>query len=188
MSEDQLIQQAVSGDADAFGQLVRTYQDRLFTTIGHLVGDATLAEDVVQDAFVQAYVKLDTFKGNSSFFTWLYRIAFNIAVNHRRQQRSAVSVEQNPETLGQMQADDTDCPSDQMERQERAELIQQALATLSEEFRMVLVLREMEGCDYQTIAGITNVSVGTVRSRLHRARALMREAIVRAERRSSAAD
>jgi RNA polymerase sigma-70 factor (ECF subfamily) len=188
MSENQLIHQAVSGDADAFGQLVRTYQDRLFTSIGHLIGDASLAEDVVQDAFVQAYVKLDTFQGKSSFYTWLYRIAFHIAINHRRQQKPAVSVEQNSETLGQMQADHSDCPSDQLERQERTELIQQALTTLSDDYRAVLVLREIEGCDYQTIASITNVSVGTVRSRLYRARALMREAIVRAERRSSPTD
>ncbi len=188
MSENQLIQQAVRGDADAFGQLVRTYQDRLFATVVHLVGDVTAAEDVVQDAFVQAFVKLHTFKGGSTFYTWLYRIAYNTSVNHHRQHRPAISMEQNRETLGQIPSDAADCPQDQMERQERAELIRRAMLSLSEEYRAVLVLRELEGCDYETIAGITNVTVGTVRSRLYRARTQLREAILREDRRSSPTD
>ena len=139
-------------------------------------------------AFVQAYLKLQTFKGGSSFYTWLYRIAINVAMNHRRKHRPALSVEHYQETLGQMPTSEADGPQRQVERQERVELIQQALHALSEEYRAVLVLREIEGCDYATIASITNVSVGTVRSRLHRARAQLRDEIVRAERRSTQPD
>ena len=89
----QLIDETLAGDAEAFGHLVRKYQDRLFNTIAHVVGCAVDAEDVVQDAFVQAFLKLETFQRASAFYTWLYRIAFNMAISHRRRRRREASVE-----------------------------------------------------------------------------------------------
>jgi RNA polymerase sigma-70 factor (ECF subfamily) len=88
-----LIEEALSGDGASFGQLVRRYQDRLFNTLVHVLGCHDEAEDVAQDAFVQAYTKLSSFKGQSAFYTWLYRIAFNMLVSRRRRNRVHISIE-----------------------------------------------------------------------------------------------
>jgi RNA polymerase sigma-70 factor (ECF subfamily) len=176
VSDDQhLIEQAMGGDTAAFGQLVRRYQDRLFTGLVHVVSCPEEAEDVVQDAFVQAMRKLGTFRGDSSFFTWLYRIAINIALHRHRRRRPETSIDAARVLTGDDPVDPGDHPQDRMLREERAAAVTRALAQLSEEFRVVLVLRDLEGFDYQSIAKILGVSLGTVRSRLHRARSLMRD-------------
>ena len=99
MSDDaQLIDHALEGQTEAFGQLVLKYQDRLYNTVFHVVGHAEDARDIVQEALVQAFLKLDTFRRRSAFYTWLYRIAFNVAVTHRRRRRPTVSMDQMRET------------------------------------------------------------------------------------------
>ena len=170
-----LIEYSLDGDSSAFGQLVRKYQDRLFNTIVHVVGLREEAEDVVQEAFVQAFVKLETFQGNSAFYTWLYRIAFNTAISRRRRKKVGVSLEQTREMTGSEPEDHGDAPGDRLERQERVGQVRQAMDALSEEHRSILVLREMEGCCYDTISDILELPIGTVRSRLHRARMQLRE-------------
>ena len=172
--EPQLIQKARNGDSTAFGQLVASYQDRLFTSMVHVVGGPEEAEDVVQDAFVQAYLKLDSFDGRSTFFTWLYRIAFHKAMNRQRSRRVEISLTPSGEPSGVDPPDHGELPDARLLRQERAVQIQSALARLSEEYRTVMILREMEDLDYEAIANILDISVGTVRSRLHRARSLLR--------------
>jgi RNA polymerase sigma-70 factor (ECF subfamily) len=173
--DSQLIDEALEGDTAAFGQLVQKHQDRLYNTLVHVVGCRVEAEDVVQDAFVQAFLKLRSFQRNSAFYTWLYRIAFNAAVSRRRRKRVEFSVEQGREQTGTEPLDDGEAPSERLERQERARQVRTALATLTEEHRAILVLREMEGCCYETIADVLKLPVGTVRSRLHRARLQLRE-------------
>jgi RNA polymerase sigma-70 factor (ECF subfamily) len=171
----QLIAETLAGKTLAFGQLVQKYQDRLYNTIVHVVGNTEDARDVVQEAFVQAFVKLKTFHQTSAFYTWLYRIAFNAAASHCRRRRPCASVEQVRETTGQEPVDGQSGPEQHLEEEERARQVQQALATLSDEHRTVLVLREIDGCCYETIAEVLDVPVGTVRSRLHRARMQLRE-------------
>ncbi len=171
----QLIDETLAGKSEEFGQLVRKYQDRLYNTILHVVGCREDARDVVQDAFVQAFVKLDTFQRSSAFYTWLYRIAFNVAVSHRRRKRAILSVERTREVTGEEPIDDGDAPGDRLEQTERSRQVRQALARLSEDHRAVLVLREIDGCCYETIADILDLPVGTVRSRLHRARLQLRD-------------
>ena len=174
MNDDRtLIDRALNGDSAAFGQLVRRYQDRLFTGIVHMVSCREEAEDVVQDTFVRAYEKLNAFRQDSTFYTWLYRIAVNTALYRQRQRRQEPAGE--PALPGAEPSDPTGNPSDHLLRAERARDVRQALGQLAEEFRMVLVMRDVEGFDYQTIARILDISVGTVRSRLHRARSSMRE-------------
>lgn len=173
--EARLIDQALGGDSAAFGQLVTRYQDRLYNTLVHVVGSREAAYDVVQDAFVQAYVKLDTFHRASAFYTWLYRIAFNTAVSHRRRAKPTLSVEQARDALGHEPVDRGDPPQARMERQERACQVHAALAKISEEHRSILVLREIDGCSYEQIADILGLPIGTIRSRLHRARLQLRE-------------
>lgn len=176
MNDDaQLIDQALAGDKAAFGQLVRRYQGRLFNTLLHVVGRREEAEDVVQEAFVQAFVKLDTFKQKSAFYTWLYRIAFNVSISRRRRKKVEVSVDQHRERTGDEPTDCGDGPGELLLREEQVEQVRTAMASLNDEHRRILVLREMEGCCYETIADILELPVGTVRSRLHRARLQLRE-------------
>jgi RNA polymerase sigma-70 factor, ECF subfamily len=182
--ETSLIDQALGGDTAAFGQLVRRYQDRLFTSVMHVVGHREEAEDLVQETFVRALTKLDTFRQDSSFFTWIYRIALNAAVNRNRRRRSPLPLDTQRDGEGRDPADPGETPHDRVLRLERAEQIRRALHQLSEEYRIVLVLREIDGFDYDTIGRILDISIGTVRSRLHRARALMRDQLGRVFRRS----
>lgn len=174
-----LIDLALAGHSEAFGQLVTKYQDRLYNTMVRVVGSTDEARDAVQDAFVQAFVKLDSFRGNSAFYTWLYRIAFNQAISRKRRQRPTVSLEQVREQTGSEPVDRVATPEDQLEQREREAQVQTALAALSDEHRKILVLREMEGCCYETISEILDMPLGTVRSRLHRARMQLKEQLVR---------
>jgi RNA polymerase sigma-70 factor (ECF subfamily) len=169
------IQAARDGDAAAFGRLVREYQGRLVNALLYVCGSHDEAEDVAQEAFVQAYVKLATFAGDSAFYTWLYRIAMNAAISRRRRRRDAESVEENREHSGREPTDGAEQAEERLLREERAVLVRRALALLSDEHRTILVLREIDGCDYDQIAAVLEVPVGTVRSRLHRARLQLKE-------------
>jgi len=171
----QLIHETLGGQSAAFGELVRKYQDRLYNTVVRVVGCRDEALDVVQEAFVQAFVKLESFQQSSAFYTWLYRIAFNVAASHCRRRKSAVSVEHAREVTGEEPVDRQMGPHERMELDERCGQVQDAIASLSEEHRTVLVLREIDGCCYDTIAEILELPIGTVRSRLHRARLQLRD-------------
>ena len=177
----QIIRGALSGDKEMFGLLVHKYQNRLFNSMVQITRNEPEAEDVVQDAFVLALTKLDSFKGNSQFYTWLFRIARNSAISRLRKKRPKVSLD-SP-SIGSHAGDviplelpgKVAAPSDEMERQERAQGLMDALGRLSPEHREILVLREMEDLDYETIGEMLELAVGTVRSRLHRARSQLRE-------------
>lgn len=173
--EGQLIQAACRGDAAAFGALVRKYQTRLCTSLTHICGSLDEAEDIAQDAFVQAYVKLRTFAGESAFYTWLYRIAVNAAISKRRRRRETASVDVKRTEHGLEPLDDGERADERLLREERAVQVQRALARLSDEHRAILVLREIDDRDYEEIAQILELPVGTVRSRLHRARLQLKE-------------
>jgi RNA polymerase sigma-70 factor (ECF subfamily) len=130
---------------------------------------------LVQEAFVQAYVKLKTFQQQSAFFTWLYRIAFNLAMTWRRKQKSHLSLDAAREDHGLEASDETPAVDENLLQQERAALLSAALQEMLAEHRAILVLREMEGLEYETIAEILDIPGGTVRSRLHRARMQLRD-------------
>ena len=168
--EEELIQSALAGNSLSFEVLVTRYQDRLYTAMISVVGNTDEAEDVVQEAFIQAYLKLDTFQQNSRFFTWLYRIAFNFALAKRRRRRGHLSLDESRELSGSEPTSKTEAPDARMSRSEDVSLVHQALAILSEDHRSILVLREMEDLAYEEIAEVLQISIGTVRSRLNRAR------------------
>jgi RNA polymerase sigma-70 factor (ECF subfamily) len=170
-----LVEAALQGDRDAFGDLVVRYQDRLFNTLLRIAGSREDAADAVQDAFVQAYLKLESFRGDAQFFTWLYRIAMNMALTRRRRRRPAGSLEAAKSSAGEEPMDAAAGPDSRLLATERAEQVQSALADLGEQHRKILVLRELEGCSYEVIADILELPVGTVRSRLFRARLQLRE-------------
>lgn len=179
MSDDfELIDQTLRGNSNAFGGLVRQYQDRLYTSLVHLTGSRQEAEDVAQDAFIQAFVKLPTFQRTSAFYTWLYRIAFNLAVSRKRRRRPEVSVEEAREFGGTEPVADQPEASERVEREEGVERVRAAMQKLSDEHRAILVLREIDGCCYESIAECLSLPVGTVRSRLHRARAQLRDILL----------
>ncbi len=168
--DDQAVQDTLAGDPEAFGVLVERYQDRLFNTLVRVLGSREDALDVVQDAFVQAFVKLDSFRGAARFSTWLYRIAMNLALSHRRRRRPVASVDETKTQVGEEPMDSQPSPERGMIERERVEVVQAALLKLGAEHRQILVLREMEGCSYETMGKILQLPVGTVRSRLFRAR------------------
>ena len=181
MNDDdrRLIADCLGGNRDAFGELVTRYQGRLYNAAIRLVDNAEDAADVVQDAFLNAFVSLSSFKGDAEFFTWLYRIAFNTAISLKRKKRPTVSLEAG--RAGGGDGIDPDDPSEYirpgaaLERTEEERQLHAAMARLSHEHREALVLKDIEGLKYEEMAEILGVPVGTVRSRLHRARTELRD-------------
>src|SRR4051794_14992128 len=167
-----LIDACRSGKTEAFGVLVSRYQDRLYPTAFRLTGCAEDALDLLQEAFLRAYEKLERFHGESSFYTWIYRIAVNLALSDRRKRRheSGAVLPFDP-----ADARIEDDPSAPLERAERDERIQEALNALAPDHRAVVVMKEFDGLRYEQIGAMLGVPVGTVRSRLHRARCELRE-------------
>ncbi len=168
-----------AGQTDAFGVLVRRYQDRLFPTIVRLVGSAEDAQDVLQDVFVRGFEKLDQFHGESSFYTWIYRIAVNLALSGHRKNRnrrfSRLSLPgKNQPVVDPADRSPESDPSLALERLEREAIIAAALGELGREHRAVVILKDFDGRRYEEISALLNIPVGTVRSRLHRARSELR--------------
>ena len=180
MSQDEqdLIRCILDGSSESFEQLISPYGDRLFNTLVHILRNAEAAEDVLQDALVQAFVKLSTYQGKSSFYTWLYRIGVNLAFSYRRRERPMISMESQKSELGEEPVSVVEPVDAEALRAERAELQHSAIGELADEFRAVIILREIEGCDYETIGNILDISPGTVRSRIHRGRLQLREKLI----------
>jgi len=173
LDERQLVLASQQGDIAAYGALVRKYQDQLCSALRYMCGSFSDAQDAAQEAFLRAFLKLNTYNGSSSFYTWLYRIAVNITINEYRRRKTRIAATR---TLPDNSSSCTDfrSPDEQLLREERVGQVRNALDRLSLEHRTILVLREMENCDYDQIAVLLDVPVGTVRSRLHRARIELR--------------
>ena len=163
------------------GELVLRYQDRLFNTVVRLVDNAEDARDVVQEAFLHAYQSLNSFKGDSMFFTWLYRIAVNSAITMKRKQRPLLRIQTTGDeqtTLDPLDPAETNRPGHAMEMAEEELRVHSALSKLSSEHRAVLLMKDMEGMKYEAMAEVLGVPVGTIRSRLHRARLEIRNILL----------
>jgi RNA polymerase sigma-70 factor (ECF subfamily) len=181
LDDHSLVQACRAGQTEAFGTLVARYQERLYPTVLRLIGSAEDAEDILQDTFVRAFEKLDQFQGDSSFYTWIYRIAVNLALSgyRRRRVRSLLRPKFDRRAVCREdelpdESPDAD-PTIPLERVEREQLVEAALNKLGPEHRAVVVLKDFDGHRYEEISAILNVPVGTVRSRLHRARCELRE-------------
>lgn len=183
VSDNQLIDLAKSGDETGYEQLIQRYQDRLFRAIRNDVGCPHAAEDIVQEAFVKAFLRLDSFHRHSKFYTWLYRIAINLRITHyRKNARPVYSLESVDESRLSRRVDPGGSPVDIALRLESREQVRNALTRLAEQHRRILVLRDYEQFDYQTISEILNVRLGTVRSRLHRARSALKNELKHRQR------
>ena len=180
MNDEELIDRTLAGDKSAFGTLAERYQDRVYKQVLPIVGDENDAMDVTQETFLQALSHLDSFRRSSRFYTWLYRIAYNCAVGWLRRRRRTVSIDTVTEDYGETFVSKVDAPDRRAIAADDVGILREALNKLSDEYRIPLILREMEGQNYEQIAETLNIPVGTVRSRLHRARASLREALERA--------
>lgn len=186
-SDQALIDRCLSGQHEAFGLLVDRYQHRLYGALVHISGCPDNARDIAQDAFLHAFEKLSSFRGQSAFYSWLFRIALNAAVSARRKtQRVTASVDALREATGAEPEDEraATAPWHAMHVNERKQLVQQALSELPQEYRAALVLKEMDNLKYEEIAAILEIPLGTVRSRIHRARLELRaklQSVLRAE-------
>ena len=180
-TDQQLVQRAQRGDLRAFDLLVLKYQGRIGALVSRYITDPSEVEDVTQEAFIKAYQAIDKFRGDSAFYTWLYRIAANAAKNHlvsRRRRPGADATIEDAE-LGQ-QAEllaDVGTPEAVAMGEELAAVVEEALAALPEELRAALTLREFEGLSYDDIAAVLDCPVGTVRSRIFRAREAIDERV-----------
>ena len=176
MNELALISRARDGDREAFGALVEQYRDNVYRLAYRMCGNAYDADEAAQEAFVAAWRALPNFRGDAKFSTWLYRLTTNAAIDVMRREKRHQTVGD-----GEMMelADDADSPQETVERTEQQETVQKALATLSEEYREVLLLRYMEELDYAEIAEVLQLPSGTVKSRINRAKAALKTALLK---------
>lgn len=177
--DEELIERTLSGERDAFATLISRYQDRLYNTAVLIVRDTEEAKDIVQETFLQAFASLSQFRQSSRFYTWLYQIAFNIAVGVLRRRKRTIPAERLPETTWENLASRGESPEESQTRRESVRMIWTAINRLPIEYRGPVILREIEGASYEQIAKIVEIPVGTVRSRLYRARLMLREMILR---------
>lgn len=175
-----LIDATLAGSPEAFGELVLKYQDRLYATLVHVLGSMADARDVSQEAFLAAYQKLGSFRRESSFYSWLFRIAYNAAVTSRRKRRSVAAVSFEVDAPSDPVDDSVmNDPSSRLQTEESRAQVRGALAELTSEYRDALIMKEIEGLRYEEIASLLDCPIGTVRSRIHRARQLLRDKLVR---------
>ena len=179
-SDEELVARVCGGDGTAFGPIVERYQDRLYNTIYRLVGSSEDARDLLQETFIKAYENLEGFRGGSSLYTWLFRIAVNASLSHRRKRKpihaTASATDDDEAAPADTWADPAAAdPADPILAAETETVVQQALNGLEEEYRTVVILRDIQHCDYREMAEILDVSLGTVKSRLHRARLMLRD-------------
>lgn len=191
--DSELLRRAQLGDRAAFGELVLRVQDRLYNSVLRLVGDPEEARELTQETFTRALLKIESFRNESGPYTWLFRIAVNLAISQLRkvQRHRVFSLSQSGSTNGdrrghadqdqaaglvnRMGGRGTDSPDKIVEQRERDEQVLGALGRLDAEYRAVLVMRDVEGFDYQQMADILGLPLGTLKSRLFRARLALRD-------------
>jgi RNA polymerase sigma factor (sigma-70 family) len=176
MLEADLVRHARRGDLKAYDELVKRYQERIYATIYHMTSNHEDANDLAQESFIKAYSALKSFKGGSSFYTWLYRIAVNKTINFLKQRRNKhhislndmdFNAEHDPDLMALI-SDKT--PQRDVNLSELQKKLNEALLKLSEPHRMVVVLHDVQGVSHEEIAEIVGCNIGTVRSRLFYAR------------------
>ena len=174
-TDQQLVARVQKGDSRAFDMLVLKYQHKILSLVSRYVRDADEVQDVAQEAFIKAYRSLPSFRGDSAFYTWLYRIAINTAKNHlvsrsRRPPGSDVEPEQAEYFESGAGLRNIETPENALFGEELKGVVTEAISALSEDLRTAITLREFDGLSYEDIADIMDCPVGTVRSRISRAR------------------
>jgi RNA polymerase sigma-70 factor (ECF subfamily) len=175
ISDQMLVERVQQGDKAAFDLLVLKYQHKVVKLVGRFVSDIAEAEDIAQEAFIKAYRALPAFRGDSQFYTWLYRIAINTAKNavvsnRRRPAEFDLDTQDAEQFERHPQLHEGDTPEGLALTEEIRKAVEEAIAHLPEDLRTAIVLRELEGLSYEEIAAAMECPVGTVRSRIFRAR------------------
>ena len=174
-ADQELVQRVQRGDSAAFDLLVRKYQHRVIALIGRYVSDWSECQDVAQETFLRAYRALGNFRGDAQFYTWLHRIAVNTAKNHlvalgRRPPTGDIDASEAEQYDSGVRLRDTATPERELMRQQMEQTVLRAVEGLPEELRVAITLREVEGLSYEEIAARMACPIGTVRSRIFRAR------------------
>lgn len=174
-NDQQLVKRVQQGDKRAFDLLVLKYQHKIISVVHRYVRDSADVHDVVQEAFIKAYRALENFRGDSAFYTWMYRIAINTAKNHlisrgRRPPATDVDIDDAEYFAGNDSLQDFNTPESSLFCDQLQQAVENAITQLPEDLRTAVTLREMEGLSYEEIAEIMKCPVGTVRSRIFRAR------------------
>jgi len=179
--DQKLVEKAQKGDKKAFGMLVEKYQRRLNRLLSRMVRDQSEIEDIVQDSFIKAYRAINNFRGDSAFYTWLYRIGINTAKNH------LVKLGKRPKAMNDVEIEDIEnfedaqdlrnleTPESSMMSSQIVTAVNQTIEALPDELKQAISLREMDGLSYEEIADLMNCPIGTVRSRIYRAREAIAE-------------
>jgi len=179
--EKSLIQRCKQGDIAAFNDLVRRYEKRVFNFAYRMAGNYDDASDVAQEAFIRVFNAINTFRGEANFTTWLYRIVTNVYLDERKKRKSHLHtslqdfVELEENTVTRQVEDTAPSPESVVERVERDEMLNRAIQELPEYQRIMVVLYHTQGKSYEEIAGIMRLPIGTVKSRLNRARLALKE-------------
>jgi RNA polymerase sigma-70 factor (ECF subfamily) len=173
--DQELVRRVQRGDSAAFDLLVRKYQHRIAGLIGRYIADWSECQDVAQETFLRAYRAIGNFRGDAQFYTWLHRIAVNTAKNHlvahgRRPRTDDIDIEDAEQFASSMRLRDNDTPERELMRQQLEQTVMRAVEALPEELRTAITLREAEGLSYEEIARKMDCPIGTVRSRIFRAR------------------
>ncbi len=175
-----LVKRAKSGDYQAFDLLVLKYQSRLISTAFKFVKDVQIAEDIVQDSFIKAFKALESFREDSSFYTWIYRITVNTSKNFlvsKKRKSELLNSDLSEEASYEIEPVETYSPEDLLQATQLKKVITETIDQLGEDTRTALTLRELDGLSYEQIADVVNCPVGTVRSRIFRGREVIDEAI-----------
>ena len=177
-----LVKRVQNGDKQAFNLLVQKYQFRIKHLVGRFVKDSSEQEDVVQESFIKAYRAISRFRGDSAFYTWLYRIAVNTSKNYlvaagRRPPAQDVIADKFTSVGGSDRLVESNSPEEIAQNDELVEAIRQSISSLPDELKEAIQLREFDGLSYEDIATIMDCPIGTVRSRIFRARATIERAI-----------
>ena len=175
-----LAKRAKSGDYQAFDLLVLKYQSRLISTAFKFVKDVQIAEDIVQDSFIKAFNALESFREDSSFYTWIYRITVNTSKNFlvsKKRKSELLNSDLSEEASYEIEPVETYSPEDLLQATQLQKVITETFDQLGEDTRTALTLRELDGLSYEQIADVVNCPVGTVRSRIFRGREVIDEAI-----------
>lgn len=175
--DGELVQKVQGGDRSAFDPLVLKYRHRIMGIASRILGDRAEAEDLAQDVFVKAFFSLKQFQGEALFSTWLYRITANSCLNHRRKRLRDLQLAGDLGGTEPIHGDGASNPHMLLEKKEFKAVLEKTIATLPKERRIVLILRDIEGLSYDDIADSLGLELGTVRSRLHRARLEIQESI-----------
>ena len=179
-SDDYLVKKSQEGDARSFEMLVIKYQQRVFNVIFRIVRNRDAVEDLAQEAFLNAFRSIKGFRGGSSFYTWLYRIASNVSLNYLAKNKRAVFVDEtvlDTMDVAEKTASADVSPERRASSNETASAISRAIENLPEEIKKAVILREYEGLSYEEIAELMDCPVGTVRSRIFRGRGILKKSL-----------